>query len=70
MTVYITLNCDANFCLNSIESDSSNSVKDLIDENAWHEDPTTQEYHYCDDCWPEVEAEYKELAEDKNNKEQ
>ena len=61
MSIEITINCDALNCLNSIDCSGNEPIDDLINDNEWHNDPTTEEYHYCSNCWPEVQAEYDEM---------
>lgn len=63
MSVEITINCDALNCLNTIDSLGSDTAKEILEQNNWHDDPTTDEYHYCDECWPAVKAEYEEVLE-------
>ena len=62
MSAKVTIECDAFGCNNEIDNNgATDDVKELIEWNNWHKDPTTDEYHYCPTCWPAVEAEYKEV---------
>ena len=66
MTATVKIECDAFNCNNEIDNNgASDDVQELIEFNNWHNDPTTDEYHYCGGCWPAVKAEYDEIAKDK-----
>jgi len=62
MTAKVEINCDAHCCLNSISNDTTtDDVQATLKWHKWHNDPTTDEYHYCDDCWPAVKQEYDDM---------
>ena len=62
MTATVKIECDALGCSNEIDNNgTSDDVKELMEWNNWHNDPTTDEFHYCFSCWPEVKAEYEEV---------
>ena len=61
MTATVEVTCDALNCTNSIDNNgASDDVKSLIEFHNWHDDPVSDEFHYCSSCWPEVKAEYEE----------
>lgn len=64
MSTEVTIKCDALDCCNQIDNNgTSDDVQELLSFNDWHNDPTTDEYHYCDTCWPAVQSEYAEMFE-------
>jgi hypothetical protein len=63
MTIETTINCDALNCFNSIDSSGNDSATQIITENEWHFDPTTEDFQYCKECWPDVQAEYDEMLQ-------
>jgi hypothetical protein len=61
MTTKVVIECDALGCSNEIDNyGTSDDVQQLIEWHKWHEDPVTDEFHYCPRCWPVVKAEYEE----------
>jgi hypothetical protein len=64
MAIETNITCDALDCFKSIDCDGSDSPQEILDNNNWHFDPLTEEFQYCDTCWPEVKAEYADLEAD------
>jgi len=66
MSANVTISCDGHGCNNVIDNNGfSDDVQQLIEYHHWHNDPTTDEFHYCDFCWTTVKTEYDEVARDK-----
>lgn len=62
MTTTVKIECDGNGCHNQLDNNgTSDDVQQLIEFHNWHNDPTTDEYHYCRNCWVLVQAEYDEM---------
>lgn len=61
MAIETVITCDAIGCIKSIDCDGSDSPKEILDDNNWHFDPMTEEWQYCDTCWPQAKAEHDEL---------
>ena len=63
MTAKVIIECNGFNCTTeAIDNDgTSDDVQQLLAFNEWHNDPTTDEYHYCTSCWPEVQAEYIDM---------
>jgi hypothetical protein len=64
MTTEVTVSCDGLHCHNQLDSNgASDDVQQLLTFHHWHNDPTTDEFHYCNTCWPAVRSEYEDMKD-------
>ncbi len=60
MTAKVVIQCDAMNCHREIDNNgTSDDVQQLIEWHKWHNDPTTDEFHYCGKCWPTLKHEFE-----------
>jgi hypothetical protein len=58
MTIKTQILCDG--CHNLIETDTTDSIDELLNQYGWQHDPITEEYQYCNKCHPQIQAEHDE----------